>query len=151
MSQQVGPLLFLKQLVTGLSSLRHSAPYVLFKAYQRTLAPRRGSEGLTFGGQGPGELGVVAGQLGGPQGGLGGGPQLAERELLAMVPEGVLLQQADGRGGEGARQALVGTAVFACSGRRERGGGQRPQPGVLEPGLTDRCPGTVLEVSHSHM
>lgn len=54
-------------------------------------------------------------------GSLGGGPQLVERERLAVVPEGMPLQLADGHGGEGARQALVDTAVLACRGRGEVG------------------------------
>lgn len=40
-------------------------------------------------------------------GSLGGRPQFGEGQDLTVVPQGVLLQLADGHRGEGAPQALV--------------------------------------------
>lgn len=56
----------------------------------------------------------VRGQPGRPQGGVGrlrGRPQFGQGERLAVVRQRVLLQLADGHGGEGARQALVGVLL----------------------------------------
>ena len=50
------------------------------------------------------------GQPGGPEGGmssLGSSPQFGEGQGLAVVSQRVLLQMADGHGGEGARQTFV--------------------------------------------
>lgn len=52
----------------------------------------------------------VTGQPGGPEGGmssLGSSPKFVEGQGLTMVSQRMLLQLADGHGGEGARQALV--------------------------------------------
>ena len=67
---------------------------------------RRGSHTIW----GYGSLLCVHGRAGGSEGGvrsLGSGSELGEGQDLTVVPQRMLLQLADGHGGEGARQALV--------------------------------------------